>query len=927
MKGKKIYTLLFLVLLYPVLTQAQTSSIIGIVTDETGKKIPDARVTLDGGSFSDLTDSTGSFKLTEIPFGNYTLSIRTSGYADLELKLGVTSIEMDLGQILINFDNAISTGDNLPMTSLMDSELKESNLSGNVSGVLGASRDPFISATTFSFSIARFRIRGYENGYTPTLMNGANMTDLTTGRDMFYTWSGLNDVVRARENSHGLESGYNSYGSLAGSLSIDSRAARQRKQLQASFAVSNRTYDNRLMVTYGTGVLKGGWSFAGSFSRRWAQEGYVKGTFYDSWAYFGSAEKDLGSDHSLCLTFFGNALRNGRQSPATQEMYDIAGSNYYNPNWGYQNGKVRNASVGRSHTPVIILTHDWKIDNSSSLETSVSRIAGKNKISGLDWFNATDPRPDFYRRMPSYIRQDDPEQAAIITALLSNSEEERQIKWDRLYETNYHSDSILYNANGISGLTVTGKWANYLVMDRVTAMQKTGFNSVYNKTVSDNTNFTAGFSYQKQVTEYYKEVNDLLGADFYVDLNQYAEQSNIDSVPAVQNDVNNPNRVLYEGDRYGYNYIADITKTTAWAQGVFKYKYFEYFFAVELSAMNYFRDGKYRNGVFINNSFGKSDHQKFVNYSAKAGITYKYNGRNYFFVNASYLNQAPEFEDSYISPKTRNTIVDGITSESASSIEGGYLLKAPSVKARAVFYATEFKDEIRTNSFYHEDYRTFVNYTLSNIDRHHTGAELAIEANLGMGFSVTGVAALGRYIITSNPNATISQDNKDTLLAVNEIAYLRNFHVESTPEKAFTFGVNYRAKKFWFVYLNFNLFDDIYIAANPARRTSGAIDLVDPDSELYDKIVTQEKVDRQFTMDISGGKSWRLNNTFKLLKKQTFVLLNAGFTNILNNRKFINGGFEQLRFDYFDKNPDKFANKYFYSYGTTFFISITLRFN
>lgn len=58
-----------------------------------------------------------------------------------------------------------------------------------------------------------------------------------------------------------------------------------------------------------------------------------------------------------------------------------------------------------------------------------------------------------------------------------------------------------------------------------------------------------------------------------------------------------------------------------------------------------------------------------------------------------------------------------------------------------------------------------------------------------------------------------------------------------------------------------------------------------------------------------------------------FLVFNAGITNLLNNKKFINGGYEQLRFDYFEKNPDKFATKYFYSYGTTFFVSVTFRLN
>jgi hypothetical protein len=37
-------------------------------------------------------------------------------------------------------------------------------------------------------------------------------------------------------------------------------------------------------------------------------------------------------------------------------------TNYYNANWGYQNGDKRNARVRNSHEPKIILSHYWTLD-------------------------------------------------------------------------------------------------------------------------------------------------------------------------------------------------------------------------------------------------------------------------------------------------------------------------------------------------------------------------------------------------------------------------------------------------------------------------------------------------------------------------------------------------------------------------------------
>jgi hypothetical protein len=57
------------------------------------------------------------------------------------------------------------------------------------------------------------------------------------------------------------------------------------------------------------------------------------------------------------------------------------------------------------------------------------------------------------------------------------------------------------------------------------------------------------------------------------------------------------------------------------------------------------------------------------------------------------------------------------------------------------------------------------------------------------------------------------------------------------------------------------------------------------------------------------------------------MVLNVGVNNITNNRKLIVGGFEQLRFDFTDRNAEKFPSRYFYAYGTTYFVNLTFRFN
>ena len=121
------------------------------------------------------------------------------------------------------------------------------------------------------------------------------------------------------------------------------------------------------MLTHSTGISKKGWAFSFSGSRRWADEGYVPGTYYNGWSYFAGVDKRFGQKQLLSFVTFGAPTENGRQGAALQEMTDLSGTKYYNPYWGFQNGKKRNASVGKTFQPVFIFTHDLKINNNTSI--------------------------------------------------------------------------------------------------------------------------------------------------------------------------------------------------------------------------------------------------------------------------------------------------------------------------------------------------------------------------------------------------------------------------------------------------------------------------------------------------------------------------------------------------------------------------------
>ncbi|MEJ7610257.1 MAG: TonB-dependent receptor [Ferruginibacter sp.] len=813
--------------------------------------------------------------------------------------------------------------DNIPIVSLDDNDGQDGSAQ-NISGQLSAGRSSFLDAVNFHFSAVRFRLRGYDADLIDTYMNGVPMENLDNGFTPYGLWGGLNDIMRVRNFSLGMQPINYAIGGIGGTNNLDTRAFRQWKQTKVSYSLSNRSYVHRVMLTKSTGWTNKGWAFSGSASRRWASEGFADGTYYDAASFYAGVDKKLGTKHILSFVGFASPTENGRQGASVQEMVKIAGTNFYNPYWGYQNGKKRNASIAKSFQPFGILTHDWKIDPKTTLITAGSYTFGKRSLTGLDWYNSADPRPDYYRYLPSY--QVDPFLQGQVKNALLNDVNLRQINWDRLYQANYGNYSTVANVNGIAGNNVSGRRASYILEERVTNTHRFNLNTTLNAVVNKHIDLTAGLTYQREKNNYYKRVNDLLGAEFYVDRNQFAERDFPNNPDANQNDLNNPTRILKTGDKFGYNYNINIHRAAGWAQATVKFSKLNFFVGAEHSFTQYYREGFTRHGLNPANSFGESAKLNFYNYNVKTGVSYKLLSGNFFFVNGSYQTKAPFFENAFISPRTRNTVQNDLTSQQILSGEAGYVYNSPNVRLRATGYYTQFRKGTDILSAYSDIYRTFVNYAISNIGKTHKGIEASADVKVYKGLTLNAAAAVGQFLYDTRQNLSVTADNNSAIVVLpDNKVYVENFRV-ATPQAAYSAGFNYRSPKFWFASMNVNYFDQLWLGFDPLRRTYAAVEGVDPTTKLWHDIIDQKQLKSQFSVDASVGFSWLMNKKYKTLKKRTIMAFSINANNVLNNTNIVSGGFEQLRFDTGNHDVEKYSPKLFYAYGLNFSANLSVRF-
>ena len=406
---KKLSTLSAALLLsLAVFAQTWTGGVKGTVVNRAGRiPVAGAQLTLSKGSelVADVKSaSDGSFLVENLEDGVYSMTVKAVGFVPANVNVTVDSgFIKDL--IFVSLV-AVQTVEDVDDSSYAEFDMDDSGYTDTPTILFGAA-DPYTNLASYGFSSVRFRNRGYNSETQDVYLGGVRLNDAITGYSPYSLWSGLNEATRSKENVIGNETADFGVGGVNGQTNILGTPSSVRPGWRFSVLSNSALYRLRLMATYASGELDNGWSYAFNVSARLGGNDWVEGVYYRNFAYYAGVEKKFGDMHRLSLVSFAAPGQRGAQNASTQEVYDLMGDNMYNSNWGYQNGKVRNSRVRRTFEPVTMLK--YTVNPLENLEAGATLLwrTGFNGYSALDWYDAPDPRPDYYRNLPSYSWLDD----------------------------------------------------------------------------------------------------------------------------------------------------------------------------------------------------------------------------------------------------------------------------------------------------------------------------------------------------------------------------------------------------------------------------------------------------------------------------------------------------------------------------------------
>ena len=791
---------------------------------------------------------------------------------------------------------------------------EDDDMSQNVT-IVNSNSNIYANEVGYLWSPVRFRYRAFNQKYNDVYINGALMNDAESGQFRYSQVGGLNNQTRSGEYSLPFEANNFSMPSMGGANNYNFRPSAMPIGNKAALSVANRNYTLRGMYSYSSGLNDKGWAVAAALTYRWADRGYVEGTFYNSLSYFLGIEKVTGN-HSISFVTWGNPTERASQGASTDEMYWIANDRYYNPYWGYQNGKKRNSRVINDFAPTALLTWDWKINDDMKLTTSLTGKYSMYKSTKLNYNNSDNPQPDYWKVLPSSyfnVWNEDDNSYRTESAWdawnnaynwLSLSKVNRQIDFDRLYAANVSASQ-------------QGADAMYYIQAKHNNQLDFKLSSTLDMKLDDRQKLVMGMNLGTTKGMHYQTMDDMLGATQFHNINYYALGKYDINSEQVQYDLNNPNAKVGDGDRFGYDYNILVDRADFWTTYSATLSRMHAFVSARVGGTQMQRDGKMRNGLAKDNSYGKSGTARFLDGGGKIGLSFNLGMGNIIQLGAGYELRTPTAYTAFASPEINNDFVANLKNEKVLSAELGYSLNTSWVRANVNAYYSRIKDATEWQCFYFDNANSFSYVSLTGVEKEYYGVEYGLKFKITSAFSIQAVGTVSeaKYANDANVRYMLSTSGDYG----NDICHLKGVREASTPLLAQSLTISY-SNKGWFIDLTGNYYDHIYLSPSVYYRYD---EICEHDNDGNAIVPDQWEGNGGFMLDASIGKLIRL--------KKGQLSINLTLTNILNNRDICTGGYEQSRDNLtssgnsrgyvFSMNPKKF-----YAYGTNGMLNFTYRF-
>lgn len=667
----------------------------------------------------------------------------------------------------------------------------------------------------------------------------------------------------------------------------------------ASVRFTDRNYRAGVRLA-AVGELGRGWRGAAALDARTGRDLYVEGVFTNALTAGFRLSKHFGCGDLSLLAAVPLSARGGRLS-AVEEAFTLTGDRLYNPAWGFQNGKVRNARVRRETLPLAVAAWCMPLTAATTLRAAVGAEAGERSYSGLGWYDARTPLPDNYRYLPSYTGDRETERA-----WREGDARYTQIDWDALVARN----------------RMAGGQAVYALEEQVERLGN--LRTAVSCTSEPDPRLTLryGLEFDRLSTRFFKRMRDLLGAEHIVDIDQYLIDDDTYG-NLLQNDLRQPGRVIRVGDRFGYDYTLVGRELRVRLRADYRSDRLRADLEAAFGSAVVCRCGHYEKELFPGEgSFGPSRRMRFAPYTLKLAAGWSFSPRNYVGVTALVAAAVPAAEELFLQPQYNNRTVDDPSPERTYAVEAEYRLTGAAVDLQVAAFATASLDATRTTRYYDDLAGVYADMAATGIGTLAVGAEVAAQLRLSYRWRLSLAASAGRYRYVRDPRITVLSDVDNTPVDRYAVSHMGGCRVGGAPQWTGCAELGYFGPKGWGCRLSAGFAGGRYVEPQPLRRTERLARQAGTTPEAFAAFTGQERLRDAWTVDAA------LFKTFRFERSQLSATLMV--RNLTGADDAAYGGYESLRVQHLRAGDETFyrpqATRYTYMYPRSFYLTISYRF-
>lgn len=775
---------------------------------------------------------------------------------------------------------------------------EEDTKTQNIMPLIEANDNLLENSTSFLFSFLRYQSRAIPYRWQTYRINNAKLNSLNNGTIPYAALGALYSIASHSKSNTSLFFDYtDNIPSLGNSRSIWIEPSNHKTSGYAISAISSRTYSYRLQGGYRLNKTeKKDWAIAIDASKHWGKSMIIDGVWADNYGLKLSASKKLKHNGGIIqITTLINPTKRATQWSTVQEAYDLAGSNVYNPSWGDINGTQTSTNVRTTYEPIIIANHTIELPKNIKINSHIATRFGKNTSSSLNWQGAPNPRPDYYKYLPSAHKSQEVKE--IIKTAWQNDINIRQIDFTEIAQTNTTSNN---------------NRANYIIEDRVSEPL---FFTAGSRVSTENLSFAIRTTYQSEHN--YKKINSMLGGGYWLDIDTFVEQDE-DVKNKTQNNLQDPNRHVVSGDEFGYNY--KLNNFEIELEGAYHKKWDKLSLtaAANVSTLASQRYGYYEKENFPgDSSYGASATLTNYNYALRLEGEYRAGSRIWVGAAIGYNSIAPTPSEIFISPRYRNATVPNTQNSSVLSAEISAKYSSSSMKIGASLYHYQQSEGSSIKNLYDDMLSSYVHYSIQNISTTRTGLELWGEFMIADPLWLNFVAIVQNNIHTNNPTGSAYKESTGKQLIDNEIVFYKGQHIGGSPEKLGAIILSYQPYG-WIIRLSTTIFEGQYEVLSPTRHTTRARTRAQSEHQM-NAMTTQLQSKWGASVDLFGGYTLRFNNKHSL----GFY---GSISNLTCNPNIVTYSYQSDRFarDGWALTPQ--ASRLSYTLPLNFFLNITYRF-